>query len=112
MTRLLTRILSAESLDDAREIATTDSRLAAGVLRRARIALVDDESLELASLRLNAYHGRVARAGSREEVANALSSTFQPSVQNCSYSTGEIIAIVLGLILGIIPGIILLILLC
>jgi len=30
----------------------------------------------------------------------------------CNYSTGEIIAIVLGFILGIIPGIILLILLC
>jgi hypothetical protein len=30
----------------------------------------------------------------------------------CSYSTGEIIAIVLGFILAIIPGIILLVLLC
>jgi hypothetical protein len=30
----------------------------------------------------------------------------------CDYSTGELIAIVVGLILGIIPGIILLVVLC
>ncbi|MFZ2404634.1 MAG: hypothetical protein WAW41_05820, partial [Methylobacter sp.] len=31
---------------------------------------------------------------------------------SCNYSTGEIIAIVVGLILGIIPGLILLVVLC
>ena len=31
---------------------------------------------------------------------------------SCNYSTGEIIAIVIGLILGIIPGLILMALLC
>jgi len=43
---------------------------------------------------------------------NALSRRGVDVGGKCDYSTGEIIAIVLGFILGIIPGIILLILLC
>ena len=78
----------------------------------AQAAALGDRSLALASSRLDAFHGEVARARTPGEVADALSGTLQPRTTKCEYSTGEIIAIVLGLILGIIPGIILAILLC
>ncbi|MGR8951394.1 MAG: hypothetical protein ACU83V_03160, partial [Gammaproteobacteria bacterium] len=67
---------------------------------------------------------RILVASSQEQVADAFDGMMLAGLDDdrvahasaggasCSYSTGEIIAIVVGLILGIIPGLILLVVLC
>jgi len=112
MSALQRKIESATTLDEAREIATRDTLRAQSILGRARRIAPGSVALADARSELDAYHARVARASSRSDVAGAFSTTFTPKVKSCDFSTGEIIAIVLGFILGIIPGIILLILLC
>lgn len=109
------RILDARSLDLAREIATTDTRLAQDVLGRARWLAPGGTSLMRASERLERYHDQVARASSRSDIVQGLRdiTSGSPSIDSgCDYTGLEIFAIVLGFILGIIPGLILLVLLC
>ena len=80
-------------------------------------------SIRTAQRRLLAYQAGVHRARSEAEVAQEFGQLvrFGDSgddaidahiLSSCHYTTGEIIAIVIGFILGILPGIILLILLC
>lgn len=109
------RILSAESLEAARRIATSDSRFARDVLQRARLFAPGSESLQLAAAKLDAFHVEVAAASTRADVAASFDDLTRsaPGVDvGCHYSGGEVIAILLGLLLGIIPGLILMILLC
>lgn len=119
------RIASAPSLAAARSLATRDSGLARAVLGRAKWLAPRAAGLEAAHERLTAYEEEVAAARSPEQVAAEFGKLVQLASLapggvyadvgfggGCDYSTGEIIAIVLGFILGIIPGIILLILLC
>lgn len=109
------RILEADSLERARQLATRDSRMAQDVLRRARWMAPGSESLGRASRQLTAFHSEVDRASSRPAIVGSLRSLVAsgPDVDSgCDYTTGEIVAIVLGFILGIIPGLILLVLLC
>lgn len=107
------RILDASTLDEARLIATRDTQLAYRVLKRARVLAPSAASLRAAAARLDDYHGIVGRASSRAEIATSFHHLTSPrTAADCDYSTGEMIAIVLGFILGIIPGLILLVLLC
>ena len=109
------RILEAETLPAAREIATVDSRQAYAVLSELRRMAPEGGSLARAGERLERYHARVQQARSRSEIVRGLREvTFtSPSMDDgCDYTGAEIVAIVLGFILGIIPGLILLVLLC
>lgn len=117
------RIADAATLDEARELALAPAAQADAALSRARWLAPQSASIRSAQGRLHAYAQDVGAASSKSEVAEHFGSLVQlaasPGIAGaasfetkCDYSTGEIIAIVLGFILGIIPGIILLILLC
>lgn len=111
---LADRIRAARTLEEARQIAMSDSSLARGALRRARFFAPNSPSISRASARIDDFHAAIAAAGTRGEMTRALDRlTPAPRVAaDCDFTTGELIAIVLGFVLGIIPGIILLILLC
>ena len=120
------RIAAAPTLSEARDLAVSDSRRARRALAAARGLAPFSSGIADAHERLLAYETRVRRAGSSAEVADEFAGLVQVASlgggtgfhidhdhhHGCDFSTGEIIAIVLGFLLGIIPGIILLILLC
>lgn len=117
------RILDAATLDEARELALAPVAQAKAALSRVRWLAPQSASMRSATGRLTAYAQEVRSASSEAEIALRFGSLVQVAASpasatdasfdvECDYSTGEIIAIVLGFILGIIPGIILLILLC
>lgn len=113
---LIDRIAAAPSVEDARALALEPTRAAHRALAQARRLSPRTESLRDADERLSGYQARIAAAPSQEAVAAELATLSRVKADlgdgGCSYSTGEIIATVLGFILGIIPGIILLFLLC
>ena len=111
---LVDRIYAAESIEEARQIATNDTKLAYDVLERARFFAPGNETLQVASLRLDHYHASIAQASTSHEIVASLGSlTTSADVDlACDYTTAEVLIILLGLLLGIIPGLILLILLC
>jgi hypothetical protein len=130
---------ASPDLAAAQRVALSWSRPARDALERARW-LVPWSDLGTAQDRLRAYETTVLAAADPAAVAvafaglvripspgHALTADWLPGPgdgfagvprfdlgddDGCDFSTGEIIAIVLGFILGIIPGIILLILLC
>jgi hypothetical protein len=118
LAKLRDRIAAAPSIADARELAVEPVAQARRIL--ARLVWASD-SIRGADARMAAYEASVLRARTPAETAaqfGVLVRLDAPAIASrtghagCSYSTGEIIAIVLGFILAIIPGIILLILLC
>lgn len=117
------RIADAATLDEARELALAPAAQAESAVARARWLAPRSAALSDAAARLADYARKVRAASSEAEVATTFGALVQLAASQsvmtdasfdakCNYSTGEIIAIVLGFILGIIPGIILLILLC
>ncbi len=119
------RILETPDVDAARTLAIENSSVARGVLERALWLVPGSESLSRAHARIEAYEKRIVQSESVLDVADEFASFVQIASSGqimadvdvgtggkCHYSTGEIIAIVLGFILGILPGIILLVLLC
>ncbi len=113
---LIERIAAAPSVDAARALALEPTRGAHLALAQARRVSPWTESLQDASERLSAHEARITAAPTQQAVAAEL-ATLAPIHADlgdggCSYSTGEIVATVIGFILGIIPGIILLFLLC
>jgi hypothetical protein len=113
---LIDRIAAAPSVDAARELALEPPRGAHFALAQARRVAPWTASLAAADEKLVGYEARIAAAPSQDAVAAELATLAGVHADlgdgGCSYSTGEIIATVLGFILGIIPGIILLFLLC
>lgn len=121
------RIAEAGSIEDARDLALTDARRARKALGVATWVAPASENLRDAKTRVDDYVEAVDRAATREEVADqfadfvqvahvsdivGVDGTYDGGDSRCNFSTGELIAIVLGFILGIIPGLILLVLLC
>jgi hypothetical protein len=108
-------IASADTLAQAQELATPPLALAREAIARARGLAPDGASLAAMDQQLRNGELGVAAATTPEAVAGAfsLAVTGPPAAAiGCAYSTGEIIAIVIGFILGILPGIILLIVFC
>ena len=103
-------------------LAPTDEAIDA--LRNARNLIPFSDDLNSAETRLSDARSRILVASSQAEVADEFSGMMLAGLDNdsaarvsggggsCNYSTGEVIAIVVGLILGIIPGLILLVVLC
>ena len=124
LARLHNKIADAGSLNEARTLALTPTVAAIDALRNARSIVPFSNDLRLAETKLADMYSRIEAADTPHQVANEFSgimlakldddkaASLQVGKTGCSYSTGEVIAIVVGLILGIIPGLILLIVLC
>jgi hypothetical protein len=124
LVRLQDDISEAGSLNEARALALAPTTDAIDALRNARSFMPFSEDLRLAEARLSDARSRIEDADTPDQVADEFSGMMLAGLDNdraaqvnvgkvgCNYSTGELIAIVVGLILGIIPGIILLIVLC
>ncbi|MGZ8224377.1 MAG: hypothetical protein ACXW0H_04760 [Methylobacter sp.] len=124
LVRLRDEISKAGSVNEARILALAPTNDAIGALKNARSIMPFSEDLRLAETRLSDARSRLEDAGTPHQVADEFSGMMLAGLDNdraanvnvgkagCSYSTGEVIAIVVGLILGIIPGLILLVVLC
>ena len=128
------RIADAATIDDARKIAVGPTKVARRALAVAAFVAPGNDSFADASARLEAFEGQVEQSSSPAEVATYFTELVDPAAASlgepiqladlqvgeadvegpgkCHYSTGEIVAIIIGFILFIIPGIILLIVLC
>ncbi len=121
---LTQQIAASENLETARALALTPTDEAIDALKNARTIMPFSDELQMAENRLSDARNRILLASSQNQVADEFSGIMLASLDDdqaarvdlgkvsCNYSTGEVIAIVIGLILGIIPGLILLIVLC
>lgn len=124
LTRLKEKIASADTVNQARTLALAPTDDAIDALKNARTFMPLSDDLRSAETRLSDARSRILVASSQAEVADEFSGMMLAGLDSdsaahvnvgktkCDYSSGELIAIVVGLILGIIPGIILLIVLC
>lgn len=124
LSQLKKEIASASDLTEARKMALAPTDDAINALKNARNMIPFSEDLKTAESRLNDARSRIMLASSQEQVADEFDGMMLAGLDNdraahvnigsggCDYSTGELIAIVIGLILGIIPGLILLVVLC
>jgi hypothetical protein len=124
LNQLRKEITAADTLSHARKLALAPTDEAIQALKNARTIMPFSDDLRLAETRLSDVRSRILVASSQAQVADEFSgmmlagldddSAARVSAGNvgCNYSTGEVIAIVVGLILGIIPGLILLVVLC
>ena len=113
---LVDRIAAAPNVEAARALALEPTRGAHFALTQARRLSPWTGSLAAADEKLAGYETRIAAASSPDAVAAEMATLARVHADfgdgGCSYSPGEVVAVVLGFILWIIPGIILLFLLC
>ena len=124
LNRLNRQITGAGSLAEARRLALAPTDDAIAALKRAQTLAPFSDDIRVAGTKLDEARSRILLASSQQQVADAFNGMMLAGLDDdsaarvsagdsgCNYSTGEIIAIVVGLILGIIPGIILLFVLC
>ncbi|HEY8157780.1 MAG TPA: hypothetical protein VIF10_03655 [Methylobacter sp.] len=124
LKQLKKEISAAETLNRARKMALPPTDDAIQALKNARNIMPFSDDLRSAETRLNDIRSRILVASSQAQVADEFSGMMLAGLDDdsaarvkagnvgCNYSTGEVIAIVIGLILGIIPGLILLVVLC
>ncbi len=124
LVQLKNEIIKAESVAQAQEIALAPTNQAIGALKSASAISPFSDDIVKAENRLIDTRSRILVASSQAEVADEFSGMMLAGLDNdraahvkvgkvgCDYSSGEMIAIVIGLFLGIIPGLILLVLLC
>lgn len=124
LSQLMNEINAAETVSQARKMALAPTDGAIAALRNARNLMPFSDDLRSAATRLRDARSRLLVASSQEKVADEFSGMMLAGLDDdnvanisagggsCNYSTGEVIAIVIGLILGIIPGLILLVVLC
>jgi hypothetical protein len=122
--QLRNQITAAETINKARTLALAPTNDALSALQNAQTIMPFSDDLKTAESRLNDARTRILLASSQEQVADEFDGMMLAGLDNdraahvnigsggCDYSSGELIAIVVGLILGIIPGIILLVVLC
>jgi hypothetical protein len=118
------RIAGADTLNQARTLALAPADRALDALRNTRALMPFSNDLRDAEGRLREFRSRILTASTPAQVADEFSGMMLAGLDDdsvadvnvgkvgCNYSTGEVIAIVIGLILGIIPGLILLVVLC
>lgn len=124
LSHLKNEIAAAETVHQARTMALAPTDGAIDALKNARTLLPFSDDLSIAETRLSEARSRILVASSQAQIADEFSGMMLAGLDDdsaaqvnvgkvgCNYSTGEVIAIVVGLILGIIPGLILLIVLC
>jgi hypothetical protein len=136
------RILAASTVDEARALVLSQTRLAHAALNTASWVLPFSDSVREAKEKIETLERRVYAANTQTEVADDFSDLLAPAGRDgvvagatsrmvlaevdlnqsavrtgkggggCDYTTGEIVIIVLGFLLFIIPGIIFLIIFC
>jgi hypothetical protein len=107
------KLADAPTLDDAQDMALDKVALTRKVVKLADKQLDGNAAIAEATQKLDALDARVRSAESQEQVSLAFSQLSQDRMKAaCSYTTPEILLIVLGFLLFVIPGIILLLLLC
>ncbi|MEZ4235621.1 MAG: hypothetical protein R3F59_05540 [Myxococcota bacterium] len=103
----------ADSPAEARKMALKKVRASHRAVDQAMKLVPGDAELRERQVDLESFEAGVRASKSQAEVASHFSALeARAAAGSCHYSTGEVIAVVLGFVLGIIPGIILLILLC
>ncbi|MGZ5010518.1 MAG: hypothetical protein ACXV74_06110 [Methylobacter sp.] len=124
LKQLKKEISVADTLSHARKLALAPTNDAIQALKNARNIMPFSDDLRSAETRINDTRSRILVASSQAQVADEFSGMMLAGLDDdsaarvkagnvgCNYSTGEVIAIVIGLILGIIPGLILLVVLC
>ncbi|MDO9105382.1 MAG: hypothetical protein Q7U57_10510 [Methylovulum sp.] len=124
LDQLKREISAADTVVQARTLALAPTDDALGALKNARSLMPFSDDLRSAETRLSDARARILVASSQEQIADEFDGMMLAGLDNdraahvnvgsgsCDYSSGEMIAIVIGLILGIIPGLILLVLLC
>lgn len=124
LNQLKKEITAAHTVSQARTMALAPTDDAIGALKNARTLMPFSDDLRSAETRLSDARTRILVASSQAQVADEFDGMMLAGLDNdnaahvsagggsCNYSTGEVIAIVVGLILGIIPGLILLVVLC
>ena len=124
LLQLRNEIIKAETVAQAQEIALEPTDKAIDALKSASFISPFSDDILKAENKLSDARSRILVASSQAEVADEFSGMMLAGLDNdraahvkvgkvgCDYSSGEMIAIVIGLILGIIPGLILLVLLC
>lgn len=117
-------ITAAASVNEAQDIAVTSINQALEAVENAQYFEPFNDRLDNARNTLIQTRSRILLAGSQQQVNQLFSDMMVAGLDSdnpvkvdiantrCHYSTGEVIAIVVGLILGIIPGLILLVVLC
>jgi hypothetical protein len=107
------KLAAAPTLDEAQDKALDKIALAHKAVRLAERQVGGDPAIAEATQKLDAIDAQVRASTSQHQVSLVFSQLAQDRMKaSCSYSTVEILLIVLGFLLFIIPGIILLILLC
>jgi hypothetical protein len=124
LRQLKKEITAAETVSQARKMALAPTDDAIIALTNASDLMPFSDDLNSAKTRLSDARSRILVASSQEQVADEFDGMMLAGLDDdsaarvsggggsCNYSTGEVIAIVVGLILGIIPGLILLVVLC
>jgi hypothetical protein len=124
LVQLKSKIAAADTMNQARTLALAPTENAIDALHNARTIMPFSGDLRNAENRLTDFRSRILTASTQEQVADEFSGMMFAGLDDdnaanvnvgdagCNYSTGEVIAIVIGLILGIIPGLILLVVLC
>lgn len=124
LNQLKKEISAAATLSHARKMALAPTDEAIQALKNARNIMPSSDDLRSAETHLSNARSRILVASSQAQVADEFSGMMLAGLDDdsaarvnagsvgCNYSTGEVIAIVVGLILGIIPGLILLVVLC
>lgn len=122
--QLKSQIIAASTVNEAQNIAVASINQALEAVENAEYFAPFTSELENTRYILNLTRSQILQANSPQQVSAVVSEMLLAGLDSdnplqlnagntdCQYSTGEVIAIVVGLILGIIPGLILLILLC
>ena len=124
LTLLKVKIAEAETVDQARAMALEPTEEAIDALDNANKLMPNSDELRAAQNRISEGRARILLAANQTQVADEFSGMMLAGLDDdraahlgvgkasCNYSSGELIAIVIGLILGSIPGLILLVVLC
>jgi len=107
------KLADAPTLDEAQHKALGKLELASKAVAFADKQVHGDPAIAEATQKLDALGAQVRSATNQQQVSLVFSQLAQDRMKaSCSYTTVEILIIVLGFLIFIIPGIILLILLC
>ena len=107
------KLADAPTLDEAQDKALGKIALSRKAVSLAEKQVHGDPAIAEATQKLAALDAQVRSATSQEQVSLAFSQLAQDRMKaGCSYTTVEILIIVLGFLLFVLPGIILMLLLC
>ena len=106
------KLADSPTLDEAQDKALGKIALTRKAVALAERPLHGDPAIAEATEKLDALDVQVRSATSPQQVALAFSQLNQSAKITCSYSTTEILIIIIGFLLFVLPGIILLILFC